>query len=311
MALRDNGVDDGDLLSRPGQATLAKHRVIAADQILVRFDSGSTDPVDVETEAELIGRVRDAWPDFDAVVVSDYGYGVVTSAVIDAVADLQRQKPADVDRRCPRPVPPPSGCRATAVKPNYGEACRLLGERERSEPRSRAAQMASQGPRLLELTGCPDRRGHPRHRGGVHLRTRSPAIPDIRQAAEPQPLRGCRRHVRQRARPGVGRGSRDSRGIRTRFGGRRRRRRQGRHLGMFRGRASGLAARRRQARRRRGEARRPDRLRAGPRPPDRVHQRLLRHPPSRPRHVPEPGEGARRHPRRRRELGRECPPAEG
>ena len=44
--------------------------------------------------------------------------------------------------------------RATAVKPNYGEACRLLGERERSEPRSRAAQMASQGPRLLELTGA-------------------------------------------------------------------------------------------------------------------------------------------------------------
>jgi D-beta-D-heptose 7-phosphate kinase/D-beta-D-heptose 1-phosphate adenosyltransferase len=152
-ALRDNGVDDGDLLSRPGQATLAKHRVIAADQILVRFDSGSTDPVDVETEAELIGRVRDAWPDFDAVVVSDYGYGVVTAAVIDAVADLQKQMPRTliVDAR---DLSRHQRVAATAVKPNYGEACRLLGERERSEPRSRAAQMASQGPRLLELTGA-------------------------------------------------------------------------------------------------------------------------------------------------------------
>ena len=115
-ALRDNGVDDGDLLSRPGQATLAKHRVIAADQILVRFDSGSTDPVDVETEAELIGRIRDAWPDFDAVVVSDYGYGVVTSAVIDAVAGLQKQMPRTliVDAR---DLSRHQRVSATAVKP--------------------------------------------------------------------------------------------------------------------------------------------------------------------------------------------------
>ena len=85
--------------------------------------------------------------------MSDYGYGVVTSAVIDAVAGLQKQMPRTliVDAR---DLSRHQRVSATAVKPNYGEACRLLGERERSEPRSRAAQMASQGPRLLELTGA-------------------------------------------------------------------------------------------------------------------------------------------------------------
>ena len=52
------GVDPAGVLVDPARRTLAKHRVVAASQLLVRFDQGSTGPVDPATERRLIRRLR-------------------------------------------------------------------------------------------------------------------------------------------------------------------------------------------------------------------------------------------------------------
>jgi len=53
-SLEKQGVSPKYILTQPGRQTLAKQRVIAASQLLVRFDQGSTDAIDLETEQALI-----------------------------------------------------------------------------------------------------------------------------------------------------------------------------------------------------------------------------------------------------------------
>ncbi len=151
--LRTIGVDDGDVLSVTGRTTLAKHRLSAAGQMVVRFDSGSTEPIDAATEDRLIERLGAAHDWADAIVVSDYGYGVLTDRVVRVLRELQQsaRRVLVVDARDLRRY---RGARVTAVKPNYAESVRLLGEHELSDPRERARQIGREGPRLLEVTGA-------------------------------------------------------------------------------------------------------------------------------------------------------------
>jgi D-beta-D-heptose 7-phosphate kinase/D-beta-D-heptose 1-phosphate adenosyltransferase len=150
--LRDAGVDQR-LLSRRNRPTLAKQRLLAGGQMLVRFDTGATEPLDAETEDDFIAALTELYRDAEAVVVSDYGYGVITDRVVSVLAELQRRDPRVlvIDARDLRRYRR-SG--ATAVKPNYAEAVRLLGERELTDTRARARQVGSQGERLLDVTGA-------------------------------------------------------------------------------------------------------------------------------------------------------------
>lgn len=153
VGLRGAGVDDGEVIAAPGRTTLAKHRLSAGGQMLVRYDVGSAEPVDGAAEDVLIERLATLHEWADAVVISDYGYGVATDRVVSALVELQaaRRRVLVVDARDLRRY---RSARVTAVKPNYGEAVRLLGERELPDPRDRARQIGRDGPRLLELTGA-------------------------------------------------------------------------------------------------------------------------------------------------------------
>jgi D-beta-D-heptose 7-phosphate kinase/D-beta-D-heptose 1-phosphate adenosyltransferase len=152
-ALAERGVPDDDLLVQPGRRTLAKHRVRADAQMLVRFDQGDTGPVDAVRVRALVERLESLWPETDAVIVSDYGYGLVGRRVLRALADLQTRVPrvlvADSkDLAAFRTVG------VTAAKPNYGEAIRLLGALEPHDPRDRPAQIEAAAQRLLDITGA-------------------------------------------------------------------------------------------------------------------------------------------------------------
>ncbi len=124
--LDDRGIEVDGIVVEPSRRTLAKHRVVAGGQLLVRFDQGSTGPVGPTAERAIVERLAGRFARCDAVVVSDYGYGVLTPRVIAALARLQRQRPRVVvvdakDLASYRDVRP------TAIKPNYDEAASLLG----------------------------------------------------------------------------------------------------------------------------------------------------------------------------------------
>ncbi|MBK9714671.1 MAG: D-glycero-beta-D-manno-heptose 1-phosphate adenylyltransferase [Kouleothrix sp.] len=152
-ALDRYGVGIEDVLTQPGRRTLAKQRVVASSQVLVRFDQGSSEPIDQAAEAALIERLAELFHSCDAAIISDYSYGVLTPRVIRAIGLLQSGSPrvlvADSRRLAAY-----SRVGVTAVKPNYREAIELLGDRPPVEDRGRVDWVAARGEQLLELTGA-------------------------------------------------------------------------------------------------------------------------------------------------------------
>jgi D-beta-D-heptose 7-phosphate kinase / D-beta-D-heptose 1-phosphate adenosyltransferase len=152
-SLDEGGIAGETVLVEPGRRTLVKQRVFVGRHLLVRLDQGSTGPVLEDTEARMIGAMESLWRGCDAVVVSDYGYGVVTPRVLARLADLQREAPRVLvvdSRRLERF----RDVRPTAVKPNYQEALRLLDAADPGVASDRAEWMTAQGPRILQRTGA-------------------------------------------------------------------------------------------------------------------------------------------------------------
>lgn len=152
QSLRKQGVSTDHLLVRPSRQTLAKHRVMAGSQLLVRFDQGTTDPIDPETEQALIDRLVQVAPLCDAVIVSDYDYGILTPRVIAALAEIQASTPFlltvdSKDLAAYRPVG------VTAVKPNYQEAAALLDIETLEGSEERVEQIIAHQKELVEITG--------------------------------------------------------------------------------------------------------------------------------------------------------------
>jgi D-beta-D-heptose 7-phosphate kinase/D-beta-D-heptose 1-phosphate adenosyltransferase len=158
QALEKLGVSTLGVLTQPGRRTLAKQRVMAAGTLLVRFDQGSTDAIAKKTEQVLINELTTCFADCDAVIVSDYGYGILTAGVIGAIAKLQHSfaRVLVVDSKN---LTAYRHIGVTAVKPNYKEVIQLLGiealhATSLPNPDARANQIAVHQERLLDLTGA-------------------------------------------------------------------------------------------------------------------------------------------------------------
>ena len=125
QALSERGVSTKHILKVSNRQTLTKQRVMAASQILVRFDCGTTDAIDADSEQALIEKLELLFPECSAVIVSDYGYGILTQRVIDALAQLQQNNPRVlvVDSKN---LTAYRHLNVTAVKPNYKQAVELL-----------------------------------------------------------------------------------------------------------------------------------------------------------------------------------------
>ena len=158
-ALAAAGVSDEGLLAAPGRQTIAKQRIVGQGQALLRFDTGTTSDLPVELEDRLVDRLLTLGDGADAILVSDYDSGVAGERVDAAVLEVGRRARAAgrpepvvvVDARDPSRH---ARLRPLAVKPNYAEAVRLLGEREVDGHDARARQMIAGRERLIERTGA-------------------------------------------------------------------------------------------------------------------------------------------------------------
>ena len=80
---------DGVLkVSRP---TTVKTRVIAHHQQVVRVDREQREPLPAATINRLISTLAEAVKRVDAVVIEDYGKGIITRGLLEAVIPLARQ----------------------------------------------------------------------------------------------------------------------------------------------------------------------------------------------------------------------------
>ncbi|MBW4469918.1 MAG: bifunctional hydroxymethylpyrimidine kinase/phosphomethylpyrimidine kinase [Stenomitos rutilans HA7619-LM2] len=156
QALAHCGVKIDDLLVQTDRQTLVKQRIMAASQMVVRLDQGSIEAIALEMEQQLIDRLHKLVPSCDAIVISDYSYGLLTPRVLDAIAALQATAPKLLVVDSKR-LASYRSLGATVVKPNYEEACRLLADPATTlttAVETRLEFMARHREQLLNLTGA-------------------------------------------------------------------------------------------------------------------------------------------------------------
>jgi D-beta-D-heptose 7-phosphate kinase/D-beta-D-heptose 1-phosphate adenosyltransferase len=131
-ALAESGVDTSLVEVVDGRRTTAKRRVVAGEQVLVRLDDGDRDQAPLNWSSDLAGELVGA----DAVVVCDYGTGLLSDAVADELTRLRQRLPLlVVDAHEPARW---ARTRPDLVTPNADEAAGVLGV---PVPRSAEAQL--------------------------------------------------------------------------------------------------------------------------------------------------------------------------
>src|ERR1700761_8635907 len=75
---------DGALVIDPSRQTTIKTRFVSAGQQLLRVDEETASPVAAHVEQALIGQLQSAARGARAILLSDYGKGVVSQGVVDA-----------------------------------------------------------------------------------------------------------------------------------------------------------------------------------------------------------------------------------
>jgi D-beta-D-heptose 7-phosphate kinase/D-beta-D-heptose 1-phosphate adenosyltransferase len=145
--LRDLGVQDQYLLVDESRPSTTKTRIIAHNQLVVRADRESRNPVTGKLEEKIVSCLKDALKQADAFVVSDYDKGVVTPSILREILPVAYEHvPVLIDPKLRnfnsyRP--------ATLVTPNHLEALRMSDSEDHSDDGSHHAAKV-----IREKLGC-------------------------------------------------------------------------------------------------------------------------------------------------------------
>ncbi|CAM3292236.1 D-glycero-beta-D-manno-heptose 1-phosphate adenylyltransferase [Kibdelosporangium persicum] len=173
-SLRDAGVHTDHVLPVVGRVTTTKRRIIASDQVMLRLDEGDRSPLPPDMDERLATELRRALHGCDAVLVGDYGTGVIGPAVKQVLRQARREIPllaVDAhDLEAWRELRP------SVVTPNAAEATALLGHKPDS--------FESYGEQLRSKTGAAAVVVTLDREGTVLL---APGVPPHRTSADPAP----------------------------------------------------------------------------------------------------------------------------
>jgi len=122
------GIVASGLVTDPARPTTVKTRVIAQNQQVVRADRELRAEVDGVVADALLERVTAGLAGFDAVVISDYGKGVITGRLLETLIPRARAsgKIVSVD---PKEVQFRNYKRVSLITPNQFEAGGVAGRR--------------------------------------------------------------------------------------------------------------------------------------------------------------------------------------
>ena len=119
------GIDTSGVI-RDARPTTVKTRVIAHHQQVVRVDREQPDPLQATAGRRLRQAVLDRLPSVDAVIIEDYGKGVITAELLSAIIPAARRlkKLITVD---PKEEHVELYRGVTSLTPNRQEAGRMVG----------------------------------------------------------------------------------------------------------------------------------------------------------------------------------------
>jgi D-beta-D-heptose 7-phosphate kinase/D-beta-D-heptose 1-phosphate adenosyltransferase len=83
-------IDPGGIVVEANRPTTLKTRIVAHGQQVVRFDRESRQPVSAASIERITAYIRGLRDELGAIVISDYGKGVITKDLLDGIRDLVR-----------------------------------------------------------------------------------------------------------------------------------------------------------------------------------------------------------------------------
>nr|WP_321266245.1 D-glycero-beta-D-manno-heptose-7-phosphate kinase [uncultured Sulfurimonas sp.] len=86
--LQSINVDSSNLIVQKGRKTSKKSRIIAVSQQILRYDKESKDEIKSESVKNIINSISKYISTYDAVILSDYGKGVLTDELCQCVISL-------------------------------------------------------------------------------------------------------------------------------------------------------------------------------------------------------------------------------
>jgi D-beta-D-heptose 7-phosphate kinase/D-beta-D-heptose 1-phosphate adenosyltransferase len=146
--LHKMGVETKGVVIEPDWITTVKTRIIAHQQQVVRYDREIVRPIRPEALKKILSLLEDRVTELDAVLISDYGKGVVCQELVDRVRSLTlgAGKIISVD---PKVKNFPLFQKVTIITPNHHEAGQAAGRWIQSEE-----DLMEVGRQLLQQLQC-------------------------------------------------------------------------------------------------------------------------------------------------------------
>ncbi len=112
---------DKTIIHEPSRLTTKKSRIIASSQQVIRYDSETTDHILISSQFTLLEAMKKNFFHYDAILLSDYGKGVLTPTFTQDIINLAKDmgKPVLVD---PKGADYSKYTGATLLTPNKKEA---------------------------------------------------------------------------------------------------------------------------------------------------------------------------------------------
>ncbi|HIF15046.1 MAG TPA: bifunctional heptose 7-phosphate kinase/heptose 1-phosphate adenyltransferase, partial [Bacteroidetes bacterium] len=83
--LSDIEVDTKYLITQKNRISSKKSRIIASQQQVVRYDRESSDDIDIESQNTIIETFNKIVKDYEVILLSDYGKGVLTNQLTQSL----------------------------------------------------------------------------------------------------------------------------------------------------------------------------------------------------------------------------------
>jgi len=124
--LKEQGVSCDGVLSVGNRSTSVKTRIIAHQQQVVRVDRENNSPMNGKEFKRLLSRIKKGIPQTDAVIVGDYGKGIVNQELLDALKSMCQREGVWLSLD-PKPVHHLDLSGLSLITPNRQEAFELAG----------------------------------------------------------------------------------------------------------------------------------------------------------------------------------------
>ena len=130
--LKEKGISSNFLVTDPSRQTTIKTRIIAHSQQVVRADRENQHELSEDVETFMFNRFMSIVDEIKAVIISDYGKGVITQTLLERVIDECHKRDVFIAVD-PKETHFHNYKRVSVITPNHHEAGFAYGRRIRSD----------------------------------------------------------------------------------------------------------------------------------------------------------------------------------